>query len=155
MKTFFKFSLALFMICFMNSCNDDDDDSPMPSSTSTTTYTANLSGASEDPPNSSAASGTANLKFNNSNKTFEITVTYTGMIVTNGHIHKGAVGVSGPPVFAFTSFTSPIIYTSSTLDATQIADLNANLYYVNLHSAAYPNGEIRGQLIKQTSGGPY
>jgi hypothetical protein len=33
-----------------------------------------------------------------------------------------------------------------TLNAEQVTDLKAGLYYVNLHSATYPNGEIRGQL---------
>ena len=71
------------------------------------------------------------------------------MTATNGHIHKGAVDASGSPVFPFASFTSPINYTSVALTAEQEADLNAGLYYVNLHSAAFPGGEIRGQLIKQ------
>jgi hypothetical protein len=33
-----------------------------------------------------------------------------------------------------------------TLNAEQEADLKAGLYYVNLHSATYTDGEIRGQL---------
>ena len=138
----------------MNSCSDDDDNNSSGSSSTVTTYKATLNGASEVPANSSTATGTANLVYNNSSKTFNITVTYTGMTATNAHIHKGAVGVSGPPVFPFTSFSSPIYFTSTTLDATQIIDLGSNLYYVNLHSTAYPDGEIRGQLIKQTSS-PY
>ena len=75
------------------------------------------------------------------------------MIVDHGFfqaIHKGAVGVPGGVVFGFPApITSPIDYTSVALDSTQQADLNANMYYVNIHSAAYPGGEIRGQLIKQ------
>jgi hypothetical protein len=72
------------------------------------------------------------------------------MTATASHIHKGAVGVSGDVIFGFTPpITSPISYTSVALDATQEADLNANLYYVNIHSTAFPAGEIRGQLIKQ------
>ena len=77
-------------------------------------------------------------------------VNYSGVTATNSHIHKGAAGVSGGVVFGFTSpITSPVNYTSVALDAAQEADLNANLYYVNIHSAAFPGGEIRGQLIKQ------
>ena len=72
------------------------------------------------------------------------------MTVTAAHIHKGSVGIAGGVVFPFTApITSPINYTSVALDATQEADLNANMYYVNVHSAANPGGEIRGQLIKQ------
>ncbi len=112
-------------------------------------FTANLNGASEVPANASTATGAATLNFNTATKIFVIAVTHSGLTVSNGHIHKAAVGASGAPVFAFASFASPINYTSGTLTAGQEADLNAGLYYVNLHSAAFPGGEIRGQLIKQ------
>ena len=149
-----KYLLLFVSVLAFVSCSDDDDNNSSGSSSTVTTYKATLNGASEVPANSSTATGTANLEYNSSSKTFNITVTYTGMTATNGHIHKGAVGISGPPVFPFTSFSSPIYFTSTTLDATQIIDLGSNLYYVNLHSTAYPDGEIRGQLIKQTSS-PY
>lgn len=77
-------------------------------------------------------------------------VNFSGITATASHIHKAAVGVPGSVIFGFTPpITSPINYTSVALDSTQQADLNANLYYVNIHSAAFPAGEIRGQLIKQ------
>jgi len=125
------------------SCKDDD---PNPN----VVFTATMNGANERPtPTSSTATGTATLTFNTETKIFTIVVTYSGMTATNGHIHKGAVDASGSPVFAFSSFTSPINYTSVALTTDQEADLNGGLYYVNLHSAAFSGGEIRGQLIKQ------
>jgi hypothetical protein len=86
------------------------------------------------------------------------TVTFSGITTatTVAHIHMGAVGVAGNPVFTLEAsgpFTSPINYTSPALTASQISDLMANLYYVNIHSTAFPNGEIRGQLIKAAGGG--
>jgi len=138
--------LALFtLLSGINSCDKDDDDPPDPN----VTFKATLTGAQEVPTNASTATGDATLTFNTTTKVFTVTVTHTIASPTNGHIHKGAVGVSGPPVFPFVSFTSPISYTSAALDATQEADLNAGLYYVNIHTVAFPNGEIRGQLIKQ------
>ena len=44
-----------------------------------------------------------------------------------------------------TNFASPLAFVD-TLTAEQVADLKAGLYYVNIHSKKYPNGEIRGQL---------
>ena len=70
-----------------------------------------------------------------------------------GHIHVGAVGVSGPVVFPFSNLMSPFSYTSTALDATQEADLLANHYYVNLHTDAFPAGEIRGQLTTTNPSG--
>lgn len=132
--------LSVFIAC------DKDDDEPDPN----VTFKATLTGSQEAPnPNASTATGTATLVFNKTTKLFTITVTHSIATPTNGHIHKGATGVSGPPVFAFTSFASPISYTSTALDASQEADLFASLYYVNIHTAAYPGGEIRGQLIEQ------
>lgn len=113
-------------------------------------FKAVINAASETPANASTATGTATLTFNTTTKIFSIVVNFTGITATAAHIHKGEVGVPGGVIFGFTApITSPINYTSAALDASQEADLNANLYYVNIHSAAFPAGEIRGQLIKQ------
>ena len=145
-----KFSIKLLAISIILStivsCNKDEAVVPDPN----VIYKATLTGAQEAPtPNASTATGTATLTFNTTTKIFTLSVTHTIATPTNGHIHKAAAGVSGGVVFPFTTFTSPISYTSVALDATQEADLVANLYYVNIHTAAFPGGEIRGQLIKQ------
>lgn len=141
MKHLFRILVISFFLLGIVSCDDDD---PNPN----VTFKATLNGPSEVPTNASTATGTATLTFNTITKIFEIKVNHTIAAPTNGHIHKGAVGVSGPPIFPFATYTSPINYTSIALDATQEADLYAGLYYVNIHSAAFPGGEIRGQLIK-------
>lgn len=145
MKHLIKILAIFFLFAGIVSCSDDDNPAPNPN----VTFKATMNGTSESTPNASTATGTATLVFNTTTKIFTITVTHTIAAPTNGHIHKGAVGVSGSPVFPFSSFASPISYTSVALDATQEADLNAELYYVNIHSAAFPGGEIRGQLLKQ------
>ena len=137
------FAISIFVLS-LSSCSKSDSATGV----SVTTFTATLNGANESTPNSSTATGTATLKFNNTTKIFTITTLHTLATATNGHIHLGAVGLSGPPVFAFAAFASPISYTSIALTAAQEADLLANLYYVNLHTAAFASGEIRGQLIK-------
>jgi hypothetical protein len=125
------------------SCKKEDDPNLV--------FKATMNGASEVPQNASTATGSATLTFNEDTKIFTVVVTFTGVTATNGHIHKGAVGVSGGPVYPFAApYVSPINYTSVALDATQEADLKAGLYYVNIHSAAYSGGEIRGQLELET-----
>lgn len=140
------FSMGLF------SCTSDDDGT-VNTSPGTTTFKAVLNGSNEVPPNASMATGSSTLTFDNTTKIFTLTTTFTGMTLTDAHVHKGAVGVSGPAVFPLTDLTSPITYTSAPLDASQEADLKKNMYYINLHTAAYPDGEIRGQLLKQTTSG--
>jgi len=144
MKHLIKFLAIIFLLAGMVSCSDNN-----PAPNPNVTFKATMNGASESTPNASTATGTATLIFNTTTKIFTITVTHTIAAPTNGHIHKGAIGVSGSPVFPFSSYTSPITYTSVALDAAQESDLNAELYYVNIHSSAFPGGEIRGQLLKQ------
>jgi len=137
----------------LGSCSSSSTNSG--SSPTYSTYTATLLGSSETPPNTSAASGTATLILNNSTKIFTLTVTYNGLTPSSGHIHKGAVGVAGDVVFPLVITASPIYYTSLALSADKVADLQAGLYYVNLHTLPnFPNGEIRGQFVFQgTTGG--
>lgn len=136
-------SVALLIFYFI-SCDKDD---PVPNPN--VAFAATLNGASESSPNNSTATGSSTATFNTDTKILTITTTYSGVTATLGHIHKGAIGVAGGVVFPFTNLASPINLTTPPLDATQEADLMANLYYVNIHSAAFPAGEIRGQLIRQ------
>ena len=143
MKTkLFIYSLLLLTVIGTGSCKKDDAES------NTVTYTATLKGTSEVPSNASAATGMANFTYNKTTYALSGTVTFSGITPTGAHIHKGAVGVAGGVIFPLTPLVSPINFTSVVLDATQRADLLANLYYVNIHSAAFPGGEIRGQLMK-------
>ncbi len=113
-------------------------------------FKATLTGASEVPANASTAAGAAVLTYNQVSKSFTVVVTYTGLTPSAGHIHKAAVGANGSVVYPFAApISNPINYTSSALTAEQEADLIGGLNYVNLHTAAFSGGEIRGQLIKQ------
>jgi hypothetical protein len=151
MKSLFSFSAILFLFFVGISCsNDDDNSTPNPV---IVTFNATLNGASEVPANASEATGTATASYNKTTKILTLNLTYSGITPKMGHIHVGAVGVSGPVVFPFSNLMSPFSYTSPALDATQEADLLANKYYVNLHTDAFPAGEIRGQLTTTNPGG--
>jgi hypothetical protein len=150
MKQLMKVLLSAIVLMVLTAlvfvaCKEDD-----PPADPNITFMTDLTGANESDPNQSAATGHATLVYNDDTNIFTITVTYTGMTPTAGHIHKGEVGVAGNVVFPFPSVaSSPITYTSAALTAEQETDLKAGLYYVNLHSSTYPAGEIRGQLIQE------
>ena len=146
MKLMFKLLGTAMFLTLINACHKDSNPPPP---NPNITFKATMSGTNEVPGNASAFTGDATLTFDSVTKIFKITVNHTVTSPTNGHIHKAAAGVSGPVIFPFASFTSPISYTSAALDAGQEADLKAGLYYVNIHTAAFPAGEIRGQLIRQ------
>lgn len=114
-------------------------------------FAVTLSGASETPANASTATGTATFTYNPTTYILSGTVNFTGLVASAAHIHSGAVGVAGGVVFPLgaASPTSPISFTSIALTVSQQSDLMNGLFYVNVHSAAFPAGEIRGQLIQQ------
>ena len=112
-------------------------------------FSATLNGGSAVPANASAAKGTASAVYNQNTRILSVNVIWSDIIATAAHIHTGAPGVNGATVFTFPTVTSPINYTSVALTAAQEKELLANIYYVDIHSATYSNGEIRGQLIIQ------
>jgi hypothetical protein len=136
--------LALAIIVTTTSCKKDS----ISTDNFYVGFKATLNGTSEIPSNGSAATGTATATYNSRSKILIINIPYQGLTATSAHIHKGAAGSAGTAtVFTITNLASPITFTSTPLTAAQEADLMANLYYIDIHSAAYPNGEIRGQLI--------
>jgi hypothetical protein len=138
------------------------------SSTPSNQYSASLSYTNEIPPTSSTGTGTATYTVNGT--TVDYTITYQNLTgkPTNAHIHVGASTVTGGTVvvpFSNTlfpatpsgswsgSFTASDIKAgtngSTTIAAGSLDDLinalKAGNTYTNVHTAANPNGEIRGQ----------
>ena len=142
-----KFALFMIVICSALISCDKSDDNPA----NIVNFTASLNGANEVPSNPSTATGSVTGTFDKNTKIFNMTLTYSGMTATNMHIHKGAAGVSGGVLFGIGAppFASPVSFTSVALSTGQEDSLMNSLYYVNVHSATYPAGEIRGQLLKQ------
>ena len=68
--------------------------------------------------------------------------------VTAAHIHRGAMGVNGPPVVPLTMAEDGGIKgcTSVAEEIQDAIENNPAGFYVNIHTQEYPNGAIRGQL---------
>jgi hypothetical protein len=115
-------------------------------------FEAQLSGANEAPPVETGASGRAVTVLDDGLSTLYYRVAVSDIIsVTAAHIHAGIPGENGPvvfPLFDGTGDFSPGNPISGTLpiSITQVAALVAGNYYVNVHTEANPDGEIRGQL---------
>jgi hypothetical protein len=112
---------------------------------------ATLDGASEVPAVTTAGKGTADIDYDPASKKLSWKVTYTGLSgpATAAHFHgpAGATDKAGVAVAIPNAGTSPV-EGSATLTDAQAADLTAGKYYVNIHTAANPGGEIRGQVMK-------
>ncbi len=106
-----------------------------------------LSGANEVPPVTTAAKGTGIVTIG-TDGAVSGSITTTGVAATAAHIHVAAAGKNGPVIVPMTknadnSFVFP---PGAKLTDAQMANLKAGELYINVHSAANPGGEIRGQL---------
>ncbi|UCI09833.1 CHRD domain-containing protein [Mesorhizobium sp. B1-1-8] len=113
-------------------------------------YKATLDGGQQSPPVTTKGKGTATLTFDTTKKKLTWNVKYSGLSgpATAGHIHGPAdMGANADPVIPFKKLKSPIKGSAMLTDA-QAADLEAGKYYVNIHTKANPDGEIRGQIEK-------
>lgn len=111
------------------------------------TYTAFLYGANEVPgPGDPNGFGVATMLIDNvaSTISWSFMALNIDMPLTAAHIHTGGFGVAGPPIVDFGgSLTGSSMFDA---DLALINPVNAGGYYVNLHTAAYPAGAIRGQM---------
>ena len=148
MRNTIKFFALLTVIFTIVSCSSDDDNNT-PAPDPNVVFETTLSGPKEVPANSSAATGKATLTLDKDTKIFTLDVTHDIANPTAGHIHMGASGESGAPIFPFLSAKSPISFTSPVLTDEQVVLLNNGLFYVNIHTEAFPEGEIRGNLVKK------
>jgi hypothetical protein len=116
----------------------------------TVPFSATLAGTSEVPPKTTAGTGTATASLDTATKTLTYDVQYSGLSgpATAAHFHGPAEpGANAGVVVPFPTPASPIKGTATLTDA-QVADLMAGRWYANVHTAANPAGEIRGQVTR-------
>jgi hypothetical protein len=120
------------------------------------TFNTAMTGANEVPAVVTTATGTATVTLSEGVLTFNVTANGLSGPVNAAHIHVGAAGQEGPPVFTFThtavatgTVASGTIVGTTGLTITRdslIVLLRNGNSYVNLHTVANPDGEVRGQL---------
>ena len=109
-------------------------------------FTAEMTGTAEVPPTDSAATGTAEVTLDTEAKTVTWVYTHDGLSgdMTAAHIHGPATATetAGPVVDTMTKTMEG----SAPISDAQAAELIAGMYYFNVHTEKFPDGEIRGQL---------
>ena len=114
-------------------------------------YKVALKSASEVPPNTSGGSGTADVTYDTQTKQLKWKVSYSGLSgpATAAHFHGPAEpGKNAGVMIPIQNIATSPAEGSATLTDAQAADLMGGLLYVNVHTAANPGGEIRGQVTK-------
>jgi hypothetical protein len=121
-----------------------------PALAETVTLRAELKGSNEVPPLSVAGRGEVTAIYDPATKKLSWTGTLSNLTAkpTMAHFH----GPAEPSKNAGIQVTIPNPGSSFSGEATltdqQARDMLAGMWYVNIHTAAHPAGEIRGQLLK-------
>ena len=111
---------------------------------------ADLKASSEVPPNESKGTGSVTATFDTDSNKLSWKGTVSGLSgpVTAAHFHTADVGRNGAVAVAIIGADKGAFEGSATLTDTQAEDLMAGKWYVNIHTAAYKAGEIRGQVTR-------
>jgi hypothetical protein len=122
-------------------------------------FTYSMDAAHETPPTSSSAigSGIASIDRDIDNLHFRMIVDGLTGPITNAHFHSAPPDTAGPIIFSLTPYftlsgTSDVAFNywmkNAGFDSSMAALFFTNNVYVNLHTAAFPNGEVRGNIVQ-------
>ena len=147
MKNFVSSVLLLIGLVAATACKKSDSSSdPAPP------IIGNLGGNQQVPMVTTTARGTITGTFDKVSSRLKYSVSFTSLTPMGAHFHIGAPGVNGPVIIelpknnpAKDGYVSPIEGENTFTDVQTAALLN-NGVYVNLHTMAYPGGEIRANI---------
>jgi len=114
--------------------------------------TARMDGAQEVPALTNAGQGVAGFTLNETRDTLFVQAAFGRLSgpITSAHIHEGAPGVAGPVTTNLLSMVRGNrmsgFLTGADLTPAKLAKYLKGLYYINVHTATNPGGEIRGQV---------
>ena len=113
----------------------------------TSDRTLMLSGAEEVPPVNTQASGVSRIAVIG-DKTVTGSVEVRNLNTTAAHIHLAPKGQNGPVIIPLVKTGENVwsVPANTILSSAQFDAYRSGNLYVNVHSAANPNGEIRAQL---------
>jgi hypothetical protein len=112
-------------------------------------FTTQLRAANEVPVNASTGTGQVDAVLNKDTNLFRWKVNYSGLTgpATAAHFHgPAAVGANAGVALGWPAPVSSPMEGSATLTPAQVSDLMAGRWYANVHTAANPGGEVRGQM---------
>ena len=122
------------------------DDKPVTPANNMMTISATIDNKATVPATPSTATGTLTGDYNKTTNVLNYTVTYQGLTPNKGHFHYGAPGKKGAVIIGFGDVSKSPITGTATLKPETADSLMAGKLYVNLHSDAYGDGEIRGNV---------
>ena len=118
-----------------------------PGTTPPQTMEVLLEGENEVPPVTTDAFGSANVTV--AGTALTVDGAFDGFMATAAHVH-GPAGVdeNAGPIFTLAVDNADTHFEGTfTMTPEQVGWFEDGLLYINLHSAAYPGGEIRGQIV--------
>lgn len=117
----------------------------------TETFTATMDAKTEVPPKASTGTGTVKATLDTDSKVLTYESTFSGLTgpATMAHFHgPAAVGANAGVAVPWVNPVASPVHGTATLTDAQVKDLEAGKWYANVHTAANPGGEIRGQMTK-------
>lgn len=124
------------------------DSAPFVYAAGTVNFHANLTGSQEVPSVSTTANGTGSFVLMDNGLHYDISIRSMSGSIVSAHIHQALLGANGPVVFTITFNGNRAIGVWSNLTTDQRSTLFEGGMYVNVHTSAHLDGEIRGQLLQ-------